>query len=73
MYSTRDLKGNAIQEFVEMGVAARTAGASLREPVEWHGINWKEVYRNVRRLQARTVKAIQVAKPRPVSEALAEA
>ena len=50
--------------------SARTAGASLREPVEWHSINWKEAHRNVRRLQARIVKA---TKPRPVTGALAEA
>jgi RNA-directed DNA polymerase len=27
--------------------------------ISWHSINWKKVYRNVRRLQARIVKAIQ--------------
>ena len=48
-----------------MGVAAMATGASLRQPVEWHAINWRQVHRNVRRLQVRIVKAWQVDKPRP--------
>jgi len=68
------------QEFVEQGAAsdceksAVAAGASLREPVEWHSINWKKAHRNVRRLQARIVKAMKnVSKPRPVKRAFVEA
>ena len=36
-----------------------TTGASLRETIEWHGINWAKANRTVRRLQARIVKAIR--------------
>jgi len=50
-----------IQEFVEKGAAKGAAGASLREPVEWHSVNWKNAHRNVRRLQARIVKAMKTA------------
>ena len=53
------------QEFVEKGAAtdrqrsAVAAGASLREPVDWHSMNWNKAHRNVRRLQARIVKAMK--------------
>jgi RNA-directed DNA polymerase len=43
---------------------ALTTGASLRQPIEWHGINWAKVNRTVRRLQVRIVKAIQAGKRR---------
>jgi hypothetical protein len=60
---TRNLKETRIQEFVEGEQTQMwTADASLREPVEWHGINWKDAHRNVRRLQARIVKAKQSGK-----------
>jgi hypothetical protein len=39
---------------------ALTTGASLRKPIEWHGINWANVNRTGRRLQVRIVKAIRV-------------
>ena len=61
-----------IQEFVEKGAATGqrrpevAAGASLREPVEWHNINWKKAHRNVRRLQARIVKALKAGDKRKV-------
>jgi len=55
------------QEFVEKGATKVVAGASLREPVAWHDINWRKAHRNVRRLQARIVKAKK--KPRPVKGA----
>jgi RNA-directed DNA polymerase len=35
------------------------AGASFHEALEWHGISWYRAERNVRRLQARIVKATQ--------------
>ena len=35
------------------------AGAASREQVDWHAIDWQAVHRNVRRLQARIVKATQ--------------
>src|SRR5439155_9007083 len=37
--------------------AAPAAGAASREPLAWHAINWPQVHRNVRRLQARIVQA----------------
>ena len=36
-----------------------TAGAVSSEAMSWHAIDWDKVHRNVRRLQARIVKAIQ--------------
>jgi len=36
-----------------------TVGAVSCDTVDWHAINWRKVYRNVRRLQARIVKATQ--------------
>ena len=45
---------------------AQTTGAASREPPAWHAINWRKAHREVRRLQARIVKATQfVEKPRP--------
>ena len=35
------------------------AGAASREPTDWHAIDWRKVHENVRRLQARIVKATQ--------------
>jgi RNA-directed DNA polymerase len=35
------------------------AGAASREPLEWHSLPWENIQRNVRRLQARIVKATQ--------------
>ena len=35
------------------------AGAASREPVDWQTIDWQQVNRNVRRLQARIVQATQ--------------
>jgi RNA-directed DNA polymerase len=58
--------GTQIQEFVEQGAARVAAGASLREAVEWHSINWKQAHRNVRRLQARIVKAMKAGQKRKV-------
>lgn len=58
--------GTQKQEFVEQGAAARTAGASLRTPVDWHAVNWRKAYRNVRRLQARIVKAMKAGQKRKV-------
>lgn len=39
--------------------AALPAGASLHRLVDWHSIDWYTVHQNVRRLQARIVKATQ--------------
>lgn len=38
---------------------AKTVGAGSIKEVDWHSINWKKAHRNVRRLQARIVKAQQ--------------
>jgi RNA-directed DNA polymerase len=45
-----------------MTAAATLAGAAPDPAVDWHSINWKKVYRTVRRLQARIVKAVQKGK-----------
>ena len=42
----------------QMNAAIAACAASGLE-VDWHGINWAECYRQVRRLQARIVKAVQ--------------
>jgi RNA-directed DNA polymerase len=47
-----------------LGAAFISAGASLHKPIEWHAINWPKVHRNVRRLQARIVKALREGKTR---------
>ena len=38
-------------------VLGTTAGAVSNETMNWHDIEWEKVHRNVRRLQARIVKA----------------
>jgi RNA-directed DNA polymerase len=40
-------------------VLGTTAGAVSNATMNWHDIEWEKVHRNVRRLQARTVKATQ--------------
>jgi len=40
-------------------VLGTTAGAVSNETMNWHDIEWEKVHRNVRRLQARIVKATQ--------------
>jgi RNA-directed DNA polymerase len=47
------------------GVATAT-GASLSYGENWHAINWPQVYRNVRRLQTRIVKAVKAGRKRKV-------
>ncbi len=37
----------------------KEAGAVSREEANWHAVNWQKVSFNVRRLQARIVKATQ--------------
>jgi RNA-directed DNA polymerase len=37
----------------------QTTGAASREPQAWHAINWRQAHCEVRRLQARIVKATQ--------------
>jgi RNA-directed DNA polymerase len=45
-----------------MSAGARPAGAAPDASLDWHSINWKKVWRNVRRLQARIVKAVREGK-----------
>ena len=45
-----------------MSAVATPAGAVPNTAVDWHAINWPKVYRTVRRLQARIVKAVQEGK-----------
>src|SRR5271168_3048198 len=42
-----------------MSAVATLAGATPDRVTDWHSINWKKVYRTVRRLQARIVKAVR--------------
>lgn len=42
-----------------MTVTEKMAGAASHERVDWHAIDWHKAHRNVRRLQARIVKAQQ--------------
>jgi RNA-directed DNA polymerase len=42
--------------------AVATAGAVSHAAVEWHAINWPKAHQNVRRLQARIVKAVQAGR-----------
>src|SRR5215472_8629450 len=41
-----------------MSAAAMPAGAAPERTPDWHSIEWKKVWRTVRRLQARIVKAV---------------
>ena len=41
-----------------MSAAEMLAGAAPERPPDWHSIPWKKVWRTVRRLQARIVKAV---------------
>src|SRR3954462_1380047 len=45
-----------------MSAVETPAGAVPNTTVDWHSINWKKVYRAVRRLQARIVKAVREGK-----------
>ena len=45
-----------------MSGASPPSGATPQETTGWHSINWKKVHRNVRRLQARIVKALREGK-----------
>src|SRR5215468_4172675 len=42
----------------EMSAAEMHAGAAPERTPDWHSIDWKKVWRTVRRLQARIVKAV---------------
>jgi len=59
-FLTRKL-GKQIQEAKQM-TANTFAGAASHTEVNWRTINWSTVHQNVRRLQARIVKATQEGK-----------
>ena len=42
-----------------MTAAEMPAGAAPEPPPDWHAIDWRQVWRTVRRLQARIVKAVK--------------
>jgi RNA-directed DNA polymerase len=42
-----------------MDAVQQTACAPSNETVAWHGIDWAKCHRNVKRLQARIVKATE--------------
>lgn len=46
----------------DMSAAAKLAGAASNPAVDWHAIPWPKVSRTVRRLQARSVKAVREGK-----------
>jgi RNA-directed DNA polymerase len=45
-----------------MSAAATLAGAAPGPATDWHAIDWQKVYRTVRRLQARIVKAVRAGR-----------
>src|SRR3954465_7031736 len=45
-----------------MSAAEVLAGAAPGCAPDWHSIDWKKVYRTVRRLQARIVKAVRAGR-----------
>ena len=38
---------------------SQTAGVAVQADVDWHALDWLKAHGNVRRLQARIVKAVQ--------------
>jgi len=63
-FITREV-GKPIKETKQM-TAAITADAVSHNPLSWHAIDWQDAHENVRRLQARIVKAAQAGKWRKV-------
>jgi len=57
--------GKPIKETMQM-TADDTADAVSHNPISWHAIDWQDAHENVRRLQARIVKAAQAGKWRKV-------
>jgi RNA-directed DNA polymerase len=59
--STRSFVTRELEKSAQSGKQrkAKEACAPLHEEVDWNAINWREVNHNVRRLQARIVKAVQ--------------
>lgn len=42
-----------------MTAVTTPAGVFSHVQINWHGINWDQIYQNVKRLQARIVKAVR--------------
>jgi len=63
-FITREF-GKPTKETKQM-TAADTADAVSHNPISWHAIDWQDAHENVRRLQARIVKAAQAGKWRKV-------
>src|SRR5947209_16352884 len=55
---TREPRPTDLGRKADMSAAAMPAGAAPRRTPDWHSIDWKKVWRTVRRLQARIVKAV---------------
>jgi RNA-directed DNA polymerase len=60
--SSREKLKNRHKEGKQMTADKILAGAPSRLKVEWMSLNWQKLYRNVRRLQLRIVKAIQAGR-----------
>jgi hypothetical protein len=45
-----------------MSAAEMPAGAAPERASDWHSIEWKKVWRTVRRLQVRIVKAVKTGR-----------
>ena len=58
-FVTRESRPTDSGRQADMSAAATLAGAAPDVASGWHAINWQKVRSNVRRLQARIVKAIQ--------------
>jgi RNA-directed DNA polymerase len=57
--SSRENLREPLQEGKQMTAVATLAGAPTYAKIDWNHIDWKKANRNVRRLQARIVKAIE--------------
>ncbi len=57
-FFTREL-GKPTKAAKQMTAKQQLAGAATHRVVDWHAIDWQKVHQNVRRLQARIVKATQ--------------
>lgn len=60
-FRTRELDEPS-EEAKQMTADTHLAGAASHTPPEWHDLNWRAAHRNVRRLQARIVKATREGK-----------
>jgi RNA-directed DNA polymerase len=60
-FITSDL-GQPLKERTQMTAVATRTGALSDRPVAWQAIDWSAVHRQVRRLQARMVKAVQAGR-----------